>query len=90
MVFYPMEKWMAKMTDMFITINPEDYELVKKDFNHKMQVRMILGIGVSFDRLNITNREVVRKEYREQLDIPQDAEVLIYVAEVLKTRISKC
>lgn len=86
LVFYPMEKWMAKMTDMFITINPEDYERVKKDFNPKMQVRMIHGIGVNFDRLDVANREAVRKEYREQLGIPQDAEVLIYVAEVLKNK----
>lgn len=86
LVFYPMEKWMATMTDMFITINPEDYERVKKDFNQKMLVRMIPGIGVNFDRLNIENRKEVRMEYREKLGIPADGEVLIYVAEILKNK----
>lgn len=86
LVFYPMEKWMATMTDMFITINPEDYERVKKDFNQKMKVRMIHGIGVNFARLNIGNREEVRKKYRMKLEIPNDGEVLIYVAEILKNK----
>lgn len=86
LLFYPMEKWMAKMTDMFITINSEDYERVKKDFNKEMQVEMIHGIGVNFDRLDIENKAEVRSEYRKQMSIPDDAEVLIYVAEILKNK----
>lgn len=86
LIFYPMEKWMAKMTDMFITINPEDYARVKKNFNHKMSVKMIHGIGVNFERLNIENPKNVRKKYRAELGIPQDAEVAIYVAEILKNK----
>lgn len=86
LLFYPMEKWMAKMTDMFITINPEDYERVKKDFNPEMQVEMIHGIGVNFDRLDIENPKNVRKIYRAELHIPDEAEVLIYVAEILKNK----
>lgn len=86
LLFYPMEKWMAKMTDMFITINPEDYERVKKDFNHEMQVEMIHGIGVNFDRLDIENPKNVRKIYHAELHIPDEAEVLIYVAEILKNK----
>ena len=86
LLFYPMEKWMAKHTDMFITINPEDYERVKKDFNQNMDVEMIHGIGVNFDRLNLENRQSVRREYRSTLGIPEDAHVLIYVAEILKNK----
>lgn len=86
LVFYPMEKWMAKMTDMFITINPEDYERVKRCFNPKMVVKMIPGIGVNFDRLNIENSETARIKYRKKLGIPMEAEVLIYVAEILKNK----
>lgn len=86
LVFYPIEKWMAKMTDMFITINPEDYDRVKKDFNQKMQVKLIHGIGVNFDRLDVEERNVVRKKCREELGVPQDAQILIYVAEILKNK----
>lgn len=86
LLFYPIEKWMSKMTDMCITINPEDYSRVKKCFNPKMQVGMIRGIGVNFARLNVANREDVRKTYREQLCIPQEADVLIYVAEICRNK----
>lgn len=85
-LFYPMEKWMANFTDMFITINPEDYERVKKNFNKGMQVEMIHGIGVNFGRLDIVDPMKVRKDYRMKLGIPNEAEVLIYVAEVLKNK----
>ena len=74
------------MTDMFITINPEDYERVKRCFNPKMVVKMIPGIGVNFDRLNIENSETARIKYRKKLGIPMEAEVLIYVAEILKNK----
>lgn len=86
LLFYPIEKWMAKYTDMLITINPEDYEIVKRHFNQKMEARMIHGIGVNFGRLNIDDRNGVRETYRNQLEIPQDAPVAIYVAEILKNK----
>ena len=89
LLFYPLEKWMSGMTDMFITVNPEDYERVRKNFNHQMQVEMIPGIGVNFERLNVDNREVVRKNYRNEFDIPAGSEVLIYVAEILKNKNQK-
>lgn len=85
-LYYPIERWMAKMTDMFITINHEDFERVKKNFNSNMQVRLIYGIGANFDRLNINNRDEVRRVYREQMSIPQNAEVLIYVAEIINNK----
>lgn len=86
LLFYPIEKWMATFTDMFITINPEDYERVKSDFNKDMQVEMIHGIGVNFNRLDLKEPKNVRKIYRADLRIPNDAAVLIYVAEILKNK----
>jgi len=86
LIFYPMEKLMARYTDMFITINNEDAHLVKSKFNSKMDVRMINSIGVNFDRLTIDNKEKVRTEYRKNLNIPNDAKVLIYVAEIIKNK----
>lgn len=86
LIFYPIEKYLSKITDMFITINPEDYERVKKRFNKKMIVKMIHGIGVNFNRLNITNPEIIKKEYRKELNIPLESKVLIYVAEIIKNK----
>lgn len=86
LLFYPIEKWLANMTDMFITINPEDFALVQKEFNQKLSVKLIDGIGVNFDRLRIDNPTETRKQYRAKLNIPQDAEVAIYVAEIIKNK----
>ena len=73
---------MAEFTDMFITINDEDYECVKKKFNQQMLVRKTNGIGANFNRLDIKNPEKIRQEYRNKLHIPIRSKVLIYVAEI--------
>lgn len=82
LLFYPMEKLMAEFTDMFITINDEDYERVKKKFNRHMLVRKTNGIGANFNRLDIKSPEKIRQEYRNKLHIPIRSKVLIYVAEI--------
>ena len=62
LLFYPMEKLMAEFTDMFITINDEDYERVKKKFNRHMLVSKTNGIGANFNRLDIKNPEKIRQD----------------------------
>ena len=84
-LYYPMEKLMAKMTDSIILINNEDYELTKKRFK-KCKAYKIDGIGVDISRFNVDDTEKVRKEYRSQMGIPQDATVLIYLAELLPNK----
>lgn len=86
LLFYPMEKLMALFTDMIITINPEDFELVRDKFNPKLMVKQINGIGVNFNRLEIKDKEAIREAYRKRLDIPSDAIGLIYVAEIIKNK----
>lgn len=86
LLYYPMEKLMARFTDMFITINSEDFERVRKNFNPNMAVKIINGIGVNFNRLKIKNKQTVRQAYRQNLGIPNDAIVMIYVAEILKNK----
>ena len=34
-IYYPIEKYLAKYTDTLITINQEDYQLAKNKFNKK-------------------------------------------------------
>ena len=86
LLFYPMEKLMARWTDMFITINPEDYDFVRKDFNRHMSVKLINGIGVNFSRLDIADRERIRKKYRADFGISDGTMALIYVAEIIANK----
>ena len=85
-LFYPMEKLLARFTDCFITINKEDYHRVKNKFNPKMRVELIPGIGVDFSRLNVDKPQEARKLYRKNMSIPEDSKVLIYVAELLPNK----
>lgn len=85
LLFYPIERLLAKRTDAMFLINKEDYERVKKTFGVKT-VRLFPGIGVNFERLKIDNPDKIRVEYRKQLGIKTDDTVLVYVAELLPNK----
>lgn len=59
MVFYPIERYMARYCDVLITINEEDYALARKKFHTR--VEHIHGVGVSAERYH----PVSDAEYRE-------------------------
>lgn len=82
---FPVDKILSKVTDSFITINQEDYNLVKHHFKY-CKSYIIDGIGVDPGRFDIHEREEIRKTYRAKLNIPQDAVVLIYLAELSKNK----
>lgn len=55
LVFYPVEKIMARFCDTLITITKEDYLLAKKKFH--TNVEHIHGVGVYTDRYHPVNEE---------------------------------
>ena len=50
LIYYPIEKFMAKRCDMLITINKEDYALAQKKFSKRTKVAHIHGVGVDEKR----------------------------------------
>lgn len=50
MIFYPIEKFMARFCDLLITINKEDYALAREKFRGRTRVAHIHGVGVSEKR----------------------------------------
>ena len=50
LVFYPIEKYMAKHCDLLITINKEDYALALEKFSKRTKVAHIHGVGVDENR----------------------------------------
>ena len=48
-VFYPIEKWLSKYTDVLITISKEDYNRAKNKFKMK-QLEYIPGVGVDIEK----------------------------------------
>lgn len=79
-IYYPVEKWLSKYTDVLITINDEDYEAAKK-FNAK-RVEKIDGIGVDEKRFKIILTDDEKNELRKEFGIEENDVVLTYVAEL--------
>ncbi len=81
LVYYPVEKWLARCTDVLITINEEDYNRAKK-FKAK-RVEKINGIGVNEQKFQIEMTEEEKNILKKELGIGQEDVVLTYVAELI-------
>lgn len=84
-LFYPAERLMARLTDMLITINQEDY-LRSKDFSLKPdgQAYYIPGAGVNTEKFSSISVE--KSTARQQLGLSDDDFVLISVGELNKNK----
>ena len=82
-LYYPIEKKMAKETDLLITINCEDYQRAKHDF--ACPVKMIDGAGVDLARFQKTTK-AQRKLARKQHGINDDDFVIVYAAEFTENK----
>ncbi len=84
MLYYPVEKNLAKDTDCLITINSEDYKLARKKFQAKKVVRLD-GVGVDLTKFGPA--DIAEKErLREKHGLGKGDFVLIYVAELNKNK----
>lgn len=82
LLYYPIERWLARYTDVLITINKEDY-VRAKNFKAK-KVEYIPGVGL--DTKKFENITVNKKEKRKELGLPEDAIVLLSVGELNKNK----
>lgn len=62
MIFYPVEKFCSRFTDVLITINQEDYNLAQKF--HANRVEYVPGIGVHTEKFEnvVVDKELKRTE----------------------------
>lgn len=84
-IFYPIEKYLAKYTDCLITINQEDYDLAKKKFKAK-QIELVHGVGVDETKFNFEMSKEEKHELRKSLGLKDDDFVLIQVGELNKNK----
>lgn len=83
-IYYPIEKYMARYTDTLITINKEDYERAKAKFS--TEVLYVSGVGVDREKFRSRLKVSERKELRKSLGIDHNAFVIIYPAELSKRK----
>lgn len=62
-LYYPVERFLSRWTDILITINQEDYQRAKKNF-HAKRTEYIPGVGIDLKKfqMNLYDREKERKE----------------------------
>ena len=82
-MFYPVEKYYARKTDVLVTINSEDYDRAVRKMHAKQVVR-IPGVGLKPGKYRFASRS--REEVREALDLPLDAILLISVGELNRNK----
>ena len=85
LIYYPIEKIMARYTDCLITINEEDYALAKKHLKAK-QIEFIHGVGVDENKFNFEMTDNEKIKFRKSLEINKDDFVISYVAELNKNK----
>ncbi len=83
-LFYPIEKLLARYTDDLITINKEDYELARRKF--KTKVYYVPGVGIPEDKFNFEMTEKEKFEFRKSLGLKEDDFLIIYPAELSKRK----
>ncbi|MBE5895920.1 MAG: glycosyltransferase family 4 protein [Lachnospiraceae bacterium] len=86
--YYPVEKWLARKTDLLITINREDFERGKK-FQLKSggKVERIYGVGV--DMKKFRKKQEKNLYYRKKIGIPAGAFHIVTAAELNENKNQK-
>lgn len=84
LLYYPIEKIMAKFTDVTININKEDYEITKEKLKHK-KCYLLNGVGLDLDKYKkLSSKEI--QEKRKEFGIKDKDFVVLMIAEINKNK----
>lgn len=83
LIFYPIEKFCSRFTDVLITINKEDYKIAKTKF-HAKRVEYVPGVGIDLSRFRITNLD--KRKKRKELNIPDGKTWVLCVGELIERK----
>ncbi len=81
LLYYPVERFLARFTDIIVTINKEDYKRVK-GFPLRKNGKIFQIPGVGIDTNKFKEKIGYREQIRKQLNIPQDAFFVLSVGEL--------
>lgn len=84
LIYFPVEVIMSFFTDAIITMNEEDYTLLRSKWFRCRDKYYTDGIGINPDRLQ--NRYKGRKSVRHELGIKDSDIVFLYIAEFNKRK----
>lgn len=80
-IYYPIEKLLAKYTDVLITINEEDYRTaVNNNFKAK-SIELVEGVGINLDKFS-PQTQMIKEKLRNQYGFSKNDYILIYAGEL--------
>lgn len=85
LVYYPIERWLARYTDAIITINHEDYEAAQR-FKLRNGGKVYYVPGVGIDTAQFQKQDAVRADKRRELGLSESDCVLISAGELNKNK----
>ena len=87
LLFYPVEKYLAKYADTLITINKEDYNLAKKKFSKRCHdIQYVPGVGIDPKKFDFKMTKKEKHELRASLGLKDDDFVMIFPARLDKEK----
>jgi glycosyltransferase involved in cell wall biosynthesis len=81
-LYYPVEKILARYTDSIVTINKEDYGRIQ-NFSVKWK-RYIPGVGVDINKFK--NINIDKKEKKKSIGVPSDAILVLSIGELIERK----
>lgn len=84
LIYYPIEKFMASLTNITININKEDYEITKNKLKPE-QCYLINGVGLDLNKYKKLSDEAISKKKKE-LNLKDDDFVVLMIAELNKNK----
>jgi len=82
LIYYPIEKYLAKYTDILITVNEEDYNIAKRKFSLRKYVSKIDGVGIDLDRFKPSNK-YIKNHLRNVFGLNETDFIILYIAEFI-------
>ncbi len=87
LLFYPVEKWLARYTDVLITINKEDFNLARKKFRKRCKdIQYVPGIGIDLEDFKFTMTQQEKEKLKKSLGLNKNNFILIFPARLDKNK----
>ena len=84
-IYYPIEKFFSRYTDIIITINNEDYQIARNKFKAKY-VYKINSTGININKFKIKLSDEEKNELKNNLNITNDDFVIVCIGELNKNK----
>lgn len=82
LLYYPIELYLSRFTDLLITLNKEDYSFAKKHFSLK-QIYMLDGVGVDLKKFFPFKNNIEKNNLRRDMGFSADDFIILSVAEFI-------